>query len=147
MSTLEGTYMATRVNKSDKGTAMQLKERAFSCMASLPSCCCCCVFFSNRRRKSEVSKNKMPPLNHLPTSCVRGVIGNTLIFAKVTVFHNLLVAFPPPLTLFIPLLLLFQGLVRLAGTCWCWDTWRSAIASAMCSSKILRARGWGTGAA
>lgn len=40
--------------------------------------------------KAEVSKNKMPPLNHLPRSGVRAVIGNALIIKKVTAFQNLL---------------------------------------------------------
>lgn len=39
--------------------------------------------------KAEVSKNKMPPLNHLPRSGVRAVIGNALIIKKVTAFQNL----------------------------------------------------------
>lgn len=41
--------------------------------------------------EGEVSKNKMLPLNHLPGSGVRAVMGSALIIWKVTAFQN-----PPP---------------------------------------------------
>lgn len=73
----------------------------FSCLATLPTLCSptAWVFCFNSggeckggEKRGEVSKNKMPPLNHLPGSRVRSVIGKALIIRKVTALPE----HPPP---------------------------------------------------
>lgn len=73
----------------------------FSCFASLPTRCSpgSWVFSFNGggesergTKRGEVSKNKMPPLNHLGGSHVRTVIGKPLIIRKVTALPE----HPPP---------------------------------------------------
>lgn len=78
-----------------------------SCLATLPkqqpSPSLVCLFSSllmvdERKKRNEVSKNKMPPLNHLGGSCVRTVMGNALIIPKVTALPE-----PPSFLSILPL--------------------------------------------